>query len=350
MAKKINPFWWVLGGAAVLGAGIATAAAAAAAPAAPAAPVPAGDGPARPPSPQPDSGSEAIQIGTDTSEDQTRIIAAFWTCVSQGDDAAVRLLQTKLAALTPELQVYVVAAGQSAVDSYRNFLKWQEAFPHELEAANQQADEINTKLNAGLGTIAAAVNVVPVAGQVLSAVLGLGIALKKAFAEGHVERNPDENLQLFRDWEGSDCLRGLHLGGVNPNDVTPQKLRSRIDADLIASRLPSVSFGHQFDYTPTIESFRTIAKSRGLYSNSYLKSIYGFENAYSIVGDDDIPTTAYDINNYVIGYAYGQQSGGEPFSSNVPWVNIGHQDAQAGKASRVGNDLAVWADHFVNGE
>lgn len=356
MAKNLNAVLGILvGGAAILGGtalAVAFAAPAALPPGRPEDEAESG-GPGRPAPPAPDSAkaqtprsSGPAVTGGAAGIAQAQIIGALWKVALEGDPSAVDDINLVAPQLSPELQVYFVAASQTLRQAFAADQQFRQSFLHEFDEANKKFEEFERDADLGLGAFAAAVNVIPIFGQAVSVLTGLAIGIKRAILAGlpPEQRKLEDNAHIFRDWEGGDCLRGLHIqGNSNPS---PKELQAQIDMDLIARRLPSVQRATQFDYTPTVQQFRSAAQKAGLYGEAYLRAAYGFSTVWNIEPGDAVPTTAYEINSYSYWYTWGKNGG--TYTGASRWGQIGYEDATAGRPMRMSGDVLLWADALVN--
>lgn len=278
---------------------------------------------------------------------QAQIISALWQVAKSGNTTEVERIRENLDSLPTALAAYFVAAAAYVNQAFLIDLKFRAEFTGKAREAQAAYEKQMNELDAGLGAAAGAVNVIPVAGPILSAFITLGIALRKAIQEalGPVTtRATDDNEKIYKDWEGSNCRRGLHLdSSANPSQSF---LIRAVDSDLIAGTLPTVPNAYQFEYTPTLGQFQKAALQLGLYSNENLKKVYGFAGpAWNVNPAEGVPTSAYDINRYITGYVVGQS--GEAYTEENYWGKMGYLDARGGKPSRVAGDLSLWAEDTI---
>lgn len=314
--------------------------------------------PQREPSESPDPTEQAarskkIQPGGSSAVSQPEIINAVWALLADRNEAPLRGIVSELSQMPPELQCYLKAALSVAQQEYKI---WMQSIQDYRDVARRIANDAKNRekeTNAAFSTVIAAVNVIPGVGQAISAILALGYALGKLLGESAVDgRNAIEiwnnrlkDLSFLKDWEGSDSWRGLKLNRRYP---TEGQLRRYVDGDLIASRLPNVAFATKYFFTPTLESYQAVAKSAKLYSNEYIIAAYGFNDAWTVNGDQEYPTTAWDIRKYANGYSAGAAQ--TPYEDRNHWFTIGYEDGHNGRPSRVGLDLQLWANNVIEGE
>lgn len=277
---------------------------------------------------------------------QQQIITACWILVRDGNTSGVEDIKRALDRIQPASAAYFVAAAAYANEAFLIDLKFRAEFVGAAKKAQAEYEKKMNEIDAGLGTAATLINVIPVVGQVVSGLIGIGIAIKRLFQEllGPVtSRATDDNEKIYRDWEGSNCRRGLHLAdSANPSQ---RQLIRAVDSDLVAGLLPEVPNAYQFEFTPTLEGFQKAALSMGLYSAEFIGQTYGIKSVWNVSPADGVPKTAFEIAHYVTGYAVGQ--GGEPYAESKLWGQIGYLDAKEGKPSRVGGDLSLWAEDKI---
>ncbi|WP_088740634.1 hypothetical protein [Haliangium sp. UPWRP_2] len=308
--------------------------------------------PANPPPPAAMALSGPIEPIGSTKYTQPDIVAAAWASLADHDDRPIKDIAFEISRLTPELQTYTAAALESLKPE---FAIWNDTLKDFAKYAGEQEAEARDRINKENAIIAAAgtvANYIPIYGQVISAIIGIIAALKKAFEDpaiaseiARIWKTRLTNLDFLKDWEGSDAIRGLKIDRRYP---PLRLLKLEIEGDLLASRLPLVPFGYKYYFVPRIDQFRRLGKQAGLYSNEYIKKIYGFSPAWILEKNDDWPVSAIEIWKYSLGY---QVMPGEAGSDDShPWFRIGYSDARAGKPFRVGTDLLIWANAFFEDE
>lgn len=291
------------------------------------------------PSAQPSAAPDVLDAGLR----QPAIIAALWRSVRDADPDPLTQLKAQLVHLSPELQAYVVCATSAVNDAYVSGLQFRQEFATAFDKYNEDFERQQKQLD---GALAAAGGALSVANPVIGVLIGLVLAIKQLALKYGVKpenRKVEENEQIFRDWEGSDCLRGLHLENV-PNPSVAQ-LQLAIDTDLIASRLPAVRYAHQFEFTPAIEQYRLTAFKLGLYSEESLRRIYGFSKVWNLRPGDMVPLNAVQISQYTLGYTLAQ-NGGE-YLNRSDWGQIGYTDGIEGRPPRCSAELSLWADAMM---
>lgn len=298
--------------------------------------------------------SKQIRPGGSSRVSQPEIIDALWSLLADKSEAPLKMIVSELSAMTPELQCYVKAATTVAEKEYKIWMQSIQDYKDIARSIADDAQKRERENNAAFTTVIAAVNVIPGVGQKISAILALAYSLGKllgsALSKAIDGRNAIEiwdnrlkDLSFLKDWEGSDAWRGLKLSRRYP---TEGQLKRYVDGDLIASRLPSVPFATKYFFTPTLEDYQAVAKSAGLYSNAYIIAAYGFKDAWTV--NQDYPTTAWDIRQYSNGYSTGAAQ--TPSDNRDKWFIAGYEDAANGQKSRVGVDLQLWANNFIDGE
>ena len=298
----------------------------------------------------PSKGQRQIMPGGSIATNQPVIINSLWSGVADKDEAAVSAIMAGLSSMTPELQCYAMAAAGKIKSEYQIWLKSISDFETIARQIDADVSAKQKQVDAIHSTGASLLNLVPGVGQILSAVAALAIVLGKlagpalAKAAGgksalEIWRNRLSDMSFLMDWEGSDAYKGLKLSQRYPSEGF---LKRSVNGDLIASRLPDVPFATKYYFTPTLSDYQAAAKAAGLYHASYLSAAYSIKDVWNGSEQDDNPTTAADIRQYLTGYDLGIAQ--SPYDNANPWFTVGYADAEARRPRRVGVDLQLWAD------
>ena len=126
---------------------------------------------------------------------QKQIADAVWVSVSEGDPIPLAAIARQLPQMPAPMQVYLLAASREVKRYYQDLQAWKRAFvqaQREAQAGRgKEKQQSETLAGAAAGVIvavataAAAANAVPVVGQVVSALMALGLAIGTAVAEAN---------------------------------------------------------------------------------------------------------------------------------------------------------------------
>lgn len=302
------------------------------------------------PGPSPAAAAPApLRPGGLQSIAQPQMASAEWAALAEHNPQLVKDIYTAAATLTPELQCYF---GALLTVGVREFNLWVATVKdYRTVAANlkKQIDEKNKdNLAAGKAGEGVSVALATAINPVFGAVMALGIALTEVLFDQTLDKRDAVQIwesrlkspDFLKMWEGSDAWRGLTLAGKTY--PTLRRLKTEIDGDLIASRLPLPPNATKYYFTPTLEDFRELAKKAGLYSREYITAAYGFADTWPASAGDNYPVSALQIRAYSLGFMRGQVKGDSDQSD--PWFLLGYQDGAAGLPSRVGTALQIWAN------
>lgn len=234
--------------------------------------------PARAPRPRKPATPPGVPVDVTGAEiGQKSIVDAVWASLTQGDPTPLAAIARQLPALTGELRAYVLAAGREGQRVYKDlqaYIKDFDTKAREAEAAinsqNHEGEVIAGGVTGVIGAVAAAAaaaNAVPVVGQVVSAVLALGLAIGVALTEGFkIERRKAAD-QVRDGYEGVNVFFGLGVAApTGPYDDVFKELKSYVTRDPVAFALPAVPQRTAFPFAPMYNAFREAATELHLYA------------------------------------------------------------------------------------
>lgn len=210
---------------------------------------------------------------------QKTIVDAVWASVTKGDPTPLATVARQLSALPPPVRAYVLAASREGPKVYKETQQWIKAFTADQKEKAAQRDKeigeaetaakVTTTAIAAVAAAAASANAVPVVGQVVSAVLALGLAIAVALTEKYKlpERRAED--QIRSGYEGVTVFFGLGIDpDPNPNVDTRYVLRRRVVLDEVAFALPSVPQRAEFPFAPSYLAFKEAAEELRLYQGN----------------------------------------------------------------------------------
>ena len=119
---------------------------------------------------------------------------------------------------------------------------------------------------AAVATAAASANAVPVVGQVVSALLALGLAIGVAITESNALPVRKAEDQIRPGYEGVRLFFGFPVEAPkNPYEDAYQTLKQAVVQDAVAFLLPVVPARTRFDFAPRLSAFQEAAHELGLY-------------------------------------------------------------------------------------
>lgn len=236
----------------------------------------------KPPEPKPADDSGDRPTGLDLLGEpiaQKTIVDAVWASVTKGDPTPLATVARQLSALPGPVRAYVLAASREGPKVYKETQRWIKEFTADQEDKAAQRDKdakdgkavatATTTAIAAVAAAAASANAVPVVGQVVSAVLALGLAIAVALTEAYKlpERRAED--QIRSGYEGVSVFFGLGIDpDPNPNVDTRYVLRRRVVLDEVAFALPSVPQRTEFPFTPSYLAFKEAAVELRLYQGN----------------------------------------------------------------------------------
>jgi hypothetical protein len=103
-------------------------------------------------------------------------------------------------------------------------------------------------------------------GQVVSAVLALGLAIGTAITEAYALPVRKAEDQIRPGYEGSRVFFGFPVETqANPYEDPYQQLKQAVVQDAVAFSLPVVRPRTRFDFAPRLSAFQEAAHDLGLY-------------------------------------------------------------------------------------
>ncbi len=238
--------------------------------------------PRKPPPAEPADESGDRPTGLDLLGDpiaQKTIVDAVWASVTKGDPTPLARVTTQLSALPGPVRAYLLAAAREGPKVYKETQQWIKQFTaDQKEKAAQRDKAANEDKAIGSATVtaiaavaaaAASANAVPVVGQVVSAVLALGLAIAVALTEKYKlpERRAED--QIRSGYEGVSVFFGLGIDpDSNPNVDTRYVLRRRVVLDEVAFALPEVPQRTEFPFAPSYLAFKEAAEELRLYQGN----------------------------------------------------------------------------------
>lgn len=207
---------------------------------------------------------------------QKQIADAVWASVNNGDPTPLAQIARVLKSLSPALQAYVLAACRDVKAYYVD----NENFKKDFDAAQAGTNTQNAKDRktgetvagattaavTAVGVAALAANAVPIVGQVVSAILALGLAVAVSLTEAYALPVRKAEDQIHPGIEGI----GVHYGffpmpSDDPYEDVSRTLFQLIVQDPVAFSLPPVAHGTPFDFAPRLPSFQEAAHEMSLY-------------------------------------------------------------------------------------
>lgn len=223
---------------------------------------------ARPPRPAP----RPEDLYWPTPFGQAAIVQAVWANL-HGDPMALAEISKGLADVPPVLRAYLAAAIVAGQRDYVGLEKWKTEFDREqakLEAArSKQTKETESAVAAVVGAAAAAANAIPAVGQVVSAALALGLAIREALISAFPVPGRQAVDQIRDGHEGTDTFWGLRSTSDGAALVQERYRTAKqwVVQDPVAFQLPPVPLRTAFAFAPTTDDFKEAASKLGLYPN-----------------------------------------------------------------------------------
>lgn len=207
---------------------------------------------------------------------QKEIADAVWGSVSEGDPIPLAAIARQLHKLPGPMQAYLMAASREVKRYYQDLQAWKREFDRmqrEAQAgrgAEQKRGETLAGAAAGVVTAvaitAAAANAVPVVGQVVSALIALGLAIGTAVAEANALPVRKAEEQIRPGYEGVNVFWGFPAAAPEtPYSDSYLALKQAVVQDEVAFSLPAVPRRTRFDFAPRLAAFQQAAHELGLY-------------------------------------------------------------------------------------
>lgn len=217
-----------------------------------------------PPSPAPSK--EAEQAGPVTPLSQIEIVNAIEASIVGGDITPLAAIVRTLQRQPGPIQAYVAAAGRRAKAYHADIAAYIKDFGvKEKEIAKKLASDEAAAYGV-VGAVAVAANQIPVVGQVISAVIGVGIAISKAIQEGFKLPVRKAEDQIRPAYEGLQTFLGLGVTAPeNPYEQPYLVLKQAVVQDPVAFALPTVPARTAFIWAPKLADFQEAAHELGLY-------------------------------------------------------------------------------------
>ena len=214
---------------------------------------------------------------TDLGIGQKQIADAVWASVSAGNPIPLAAIARQLKKLPGPLQAYVMAASLEVKQYYNDLVAWKRDFDRAQSAGAAQRGKDGKSgtavAGAAVGVVsavavaAAAANAVPVVGQVVSAILALGLAVATAIVEANPLPVRKAEDQVRPGYEGVRVFRGLAVDPpAGPYDDPYRILKQAVVQDSVAFSLPAVPPRTPFDFAPRLAAFQEAAHQLSLYA------------------------------------------------------------------------------------
>ena len=207
---------------------------------------------------------------------QKEIADAVWASVNAGDPVPLASIARRLEQLSGPLQAYLLACSREVKRYYSDLVAWKRDFDRaqrEGEAKRGKDRKEGTAVAgaavgvvAAVATAAAAANAVPVVGQVVSALMALGLAIGTAVAEANALPVRKAEDQVRPGYEGVRVYFGFPAEAPeNPYDNSYLRIKQAVVQDAVAFSLPVVPPRTRFDFAPRLAAFQQAAHELGLY-------------------------------------------------------------------------------------
>lgn len=207
---------------------------------------------------------------------QKEIADAVWANVNAGDPLPLTAIARKLKTLPGPLQAYLLAASRDVKRCLKDLQAWKRDFDRAQRDAdagrgkNRKEGEGIAGAAAGVVTAvaaaAAAANAVPVVGQVVSALMALGLAIGVAIAEANTLPVRKAEDQIRPGYEGLTVFWGFPVEAPENSYANPfLTLKQAVVQDDVAFSLPAVPPRTRFDFAPRLAAFQEAAHELGLY-------------------------------------------------------------------------------------
>lgn len=219
-----------------------------------------------------------LAIGTSTLT-QKDVTDAVWHNFVDNDPLPLAAVAKELPQMSLAMQTYTLAAANAGKLILRNLDDWKKEFDKAQRKLAEDLDQQDREFGAGVtvGTAVigagiaaglAAANTVPVVGQVLTALVALGVALYVGFKKGFKPplRNADDQvLRTYFEGKGQ-VFAGLQAQTEQENPYrNANSTRQMIQEDWVGSQLPLVLPGTQFFFVPTLKQFQAAGHEVGIY-------------------------------------------------------------------------------------
>ena len=207
---------------------------------------------------------------------QKDIADAVWASVKDGDPIPLAAIARQLKRLPGPLQAYLLAASREVNRVYKDLQAWKREFDQaqrEAQAGRGKAQKEGVAVAgaavgvvAAVATAAATANAVPVVGQVVSALMALGLAIGTAIAEANALPVRNAEDQVRPGYEGRNVFWGFPVEAPeNPYADPYLALKQAVVQDDVAFSLPKVPLRTRFDFAPRLAAFQEAAHELGLY-------------------------------------------------------------------------------------
>lgn len=207
---------------------------------------------------------------------QKDIADAVWASVQDGDPIPLAAIARQLQRLPGPLQAYLLAASREVNRAYKDLQAWKRDFDKAQREAQAGRGKAQKEGEAGAGaavgvvaavaTAAATANAVPVVGQVVSALMALGLAIGTAIAEANALPVRTAEDQVRPGYEGRTVFWGFPVEAPeNPYADPYLTLKQAVVQDEVAFSLPAVPQRTRFDFAPRLAAFQEAAHELGLY-------------------------------------------------------------------------------------
>lgn len=230
--------------------------------------------PAPSPSERPPSPDEAMRNYAGPA--QKEIADAVWANLNAGDPLPLASIARQVQKLPGPLQAYLLAASREGKRAFKDLQEWKRDFDRaqrEGEAFRGKARKEGEALAgaavgvlAAVATAAAAANAIPAVGQVVSALMALGLAVGTAIAESYALPVRKAEDQIVPGYEGINVFWGFSVEPPEGPYASPfLALKQAVVQDEPAFSLPAVPPRTRFDFAPRLGAFQEAAHELGLY-------------------------------------------------------------------------------------
>lgn len=223
-----------------------------------------------PPAPDRDAPQAFVSIG------QKDIADAVWVNLTAGDPVPLAAIARQLKRLPAPLQAYLLAASREVQRFYKDLQAWKRDFDRtQREAATSRGKDRKegeaiagaaAGVVAAVATAAIAANAVPGVGQVVSALMALGLAIGTAIVEANALPVRKAEDQIHPGYEGLNVFWGFPVEAPETPYANPYlALKQALVQDYVAFSLPAVPRRTRFDFAPRLSAFQQAAHELGLY-------------------------------------------------------------------------------------
>lgn len=197
---------------------------------------------------------------------QKQIVDAIEASIA-GNVTPLAEIARRVKELPGPLQAYLVAAARRSVAYHKDIVAYIKDFnAREIPKAKKRDADAKAGLEVA-GAVAAAANVIPVVGQVVSVILAVGVAVAAALTENFRLPARDPKDQIRDGYEGFTIFMGI---GLSPSTEDPfidsyLGIKQAVVQDVVAFTLPQVARKTPFAWVPSYADFREAAHELKLY-------------------------------------------------------------------------------------